>query len=229
MERTTEEPGGGALLITGASSGIGEATARLAAKCGWRVALAARSADRLGELAEELGGADRALAVPCDVTDEAAQRAMLEEAEKAFGRIDAVLVNAGRGVTDNDPEDWRGMIELNVFGAVLTAKLSQPALERSGGHLVILGSAAGRRPIPGSVYGATKWAMTGLGYNMREALKDKGVRVTLIEPGMVDTPFFDEPKPDAMKAEDVAEAILFALRMPARVNVNEIWMMPREG
>ena len=217
------------LLVTGASSGIGEATARMAAGRGWRVALAARSADRLEALAAELGGAERALAVPCDVTDEAAQRAMFERVAGAFGRIDAVLVNAGRGVTSNDADDWRGMIELNVLGAVLTTKLAVEPLKASGGHLVILGSAAGRRPIPGSVYGVTKWAMTGLGYNMRETLKGEGVRSTLIEPGMVDTPFFDEPKPDALKPQDVAESILFALSMPARANVNEIWLMPREA
>ena len=216
-------------LITGASSGIGEATARAAAEEGFRLVLAARSADRLEALADELGGPGRAIAVPCDVTDEAQQRAMLDGAQEAFGGIDVVLANAGRGVKANDPEDWRGMIELNVLGAVMTAKLSEEALRASGGHLVILGSAAGRRPIPGSVYGATKWAMTGLGYNMREALKGAGVRVTLIEPGMVDTPFFDEPKPDAMTAEDVAEAIVFAVTRHARVNVNEIWMMPRES
>ena len=220
------------LLITGGSSGIGAETARRAAKAGFRVVVGARSADRLDALVEEIEGEvgeGRALAVTCDVTDEAAQRAMIDRAREAFGGIDVVLANAGHGVNANDPDDWRSMIETNVLGAIMTAKLAEEELRRAEGHLVILGSAAGRRPLAGSVYGATKWAMTGFGYNMREQLKGTGVRVTLIEPGMVDTPFFDEPKPDALKAEDVADAILYAIGCPARVNVNEIWLTPSMG
>ena len=215
-------------LITGGSSGIGAETARRAAREGYNVVLAARSSDRLDALVEEIG-AESALAVTCDVTDEAAQRSMVDAALERFGSIDVVLANAGRGIADNDPADWRGLIETNVFGAILTAKLTVDALKASGGHLLILGSAAGRRAIPGSVYGATKWAMTGFGYNMREELKGSGVRVTLIEPGVVDTPFFDDPKPHGLKAEDVAGAILYAAGQPARVNVNEIWLTPSDG
>ena len=217
-------------LITGASSGIGRATAQAAAKAGYRTVLAARSLDKLQSLSDELGGSERALPVRCDVTSAADQAAMLEAALEAFGRIDVALANAGAGSDPTDgPDDWEAMIRLNVFGAILTAKTVLPEIERNQGHVLLLGSAAGRRAIPGSVYGATKWAITGYGYNLREQLKGTGARVTLIEPGMVDTPFFDEPKPGVLEAEDVAAAILYAASQPARVNVNEIWLTPTDG
>lgn len=214
-------------LITGASSGIGEATARAAAGAGYRTVLAARSMDKLEALSEELGGRDRALPVRCDVTEADDQAAMLRAALDAYGRIDVALANAGAGSSGDDgPDAWERMIRLNVFGAILTAKTVLPEIERNAGHVLLLGSAAGRRAIPGSVYGATKWAITGYGYNLREQLKGTGARVTLIEPGVVDTPFFDEPKPDGMKPEDVAAAILYAVGQPPRVNVDEIWLTP---
>lgn len=216
-------------LITGASSGIGEATARLAAKEGFRLVLAARSKDKLDALADELGGPHRAIATACDVTNEKAVRDMVAAARDHYGGIDIALANAGRGTGAGDAEDWRSMIELNVFGVVLTVKAVLDDLKRRNGHVVLLGSSAGRRPLPGSIYGATKWAITGYGYNLREELKGSGVRSTLIEPGMVDTPFFDSPKPDAMQAEDIAEAIVFAITRPARVNINEIWLTPKDG
>ena len=229
MSNTRQNGDDRVFLITGASSGIGEATARLAAKEGYRLVLAARSKDKLDRLADELGGPDRAVAVACDVTDETAVRGMVGAAHDAFGGIDVVLANAGRGLDTGDAEDWRSMIELNVFGVVMTVKAVMEDLKQRDGHVVLLGSSAGRRPLPGSIYGATKWAITGYGYNLREELKGSGVRSTLIEPGMVDTPFFDSPKPDAMHADDVAEAILFAVSRPARVNINEIWLTPKDG
>ena len=220
-------------LITGASSGIGAAAARAAAAAGFRVALAARSMDKLEALADELGGPGRALAIRCDVTSETDQCAMVKGTIDAFGHIDVALANAGGGssgggTAKGKPDEWRRMIETNVLGAVLTARAVVEEIKHRKGHILLLGSAAGRRPIPGSVYGATKWAITGYGYNLREELKGSGARVTLIEPGMVDTPFFDEPKPDALKAEDVAAAILFAVGQPAHVNVNEIWLTPTD-
>ena len=218
-------------LITGASSGIGAATARAASAKGYRTVLAARSQDKLDALVEELGGETRALAVRCDVTSEDDQEAMARHALDKFGSIDVALANAGMGssgggTAGGNVDEWRRMIETNVLGVVLTARAVIEPIKQSHGHIVLLGSAAGRRPIPGSVYGTTKWAVTGYGYNLRQELAGTGARVTLIEPGMVDTPFFDEPKPDAMKAEDVVEAILFAVSQPPRVNVDEIWLTP---
>ncbi len=224
------------LLITGASSGIGEATARAAAAAGWRVALAARRTDRLEALVEEIG-TDRALALPCDVTDFQEQVATVAATLDRFGRIDAVFANAGRGGAPGGfsaapVESWRSMVEVNVLGLAFTLRASLAALKESAGHVILTGSVAGRRALPGSMYSATKWAVTGIGYNLREELRGTGVRVTLIEPGMVDTPFFDEPKPDALRPEDIADAVVYALSRPAHVDVHEMLVLPtppREG
>lgn len=219
------------MLITGASSGIGAETARQAAAAGYRLVLAARSGDRLADLVAELGGSERALAVTCDVTRAEDQAAMARGALDAFGRIDVVFANAGRGGSPGgfsgaDPEVWHDMILTNVYGVGLTLRHTLEALRASRGHLVLMGSAAGRGTIAGSMYGATKWAVTGIGYNVREELRGTGVRVTLLEPGMVDTPFFDEPPKQAMRPGDVAAAVVYAVSQPARVDVNEILVRP---
>lgn len=218
-------------LITGASTGIGAATARAAVAAGYRAVVAARSADKLASLVEELGGPDKALAVPCDVQDLAQQQAMVDAALTAFGRIDAVLANAGLGSTASgieggDPDNWHEMVMTNIYGVALTAKLCLPELRRTRGHILLLGSRAGRRINKGSVYGATKWAVTGLGYNLSEELAGTGVRSTLIEPGLVDTPFFDNPVTGALQAEDIANAILYAVSQPEHVDVSEILVRP---
>lgn len=218
-------------LITGASGGIGEETARHAVKAGYRVALAARSADKLESLCKELGGAQRALALTCDVTHRHQQEAMVAETLHTFGRIDAVFANAGMGGTpggfsDADPDVWRNMILTNVYGVGLTIQATLPALRESRGHLFLMGSAAGRATIPGSMYSATKWAVTGMGYNVREELRGSGIRVTLIEPGIVDTPFFEETPQQYIKPEDIARAVLYAASQPARVDVNEMLIRP---
>ncbi len=217
-------------LITGASSGIGAATARAAVAAGYRVALAARSADKLAALADELG-TENAVAIACNVTDFEAQKAMAAAALEAFGRIDVVLANAGLGSTaggieNGDPDNWREMILTNIYGCALTAKVCLPEVRKRKGHILLLGSRAGRRTIKGSIYGATKWAVTGLGNNLVEELEGTGVRCTLIEPGMVDTPFFDTAKPDALRAEDVANVIMFAVSQPDHVDVSEILVKP---
>lgn len=219
------------LLITGASSGIGAATARAAVTAGFRVALAARRRDKLVDLAAELGGDERALAIDCDVTDYPAQEAMVAEAVAHFGRLDAVFANAGRGgepggFSGADPDVWRDMTLINVLGVAYTLRAAMAELKKTKGHILLTSSAAGRATIPGSMYSATKWAVTGMGYNVREEVKDEGIRTTLIEPGMADTPFFDEPKPGVLQAEDVADAVVWALTRPRRVDVNEIFLRP---
>jgi NADP-dependent 3-hydroxy acid dehydrogenase YdfG len=217
-------------LITGASSGIGAATARRAAEAGFRVALAARSQDRLTELAEELGGDDRALAIGCDVTEWEQQQAMVRETVSRFGRLDVVFANAGfgaaRGFLEETPEHWRSMVLTNVYGAALTIRASLPALKEARGHLLLTGSVAGRRALPGSLYSATKWAVTAMGEAARQELNGTGVRVTLIEPGMVDTAFFSQQPSDALEADDVARAVMFAVAQPPHVDVNEILVRP---
>lgn len=203
------------LLITGASSGIGAATARLAAEAGYRVALTARSEQKLATLVDELGGPDRALAIRCDVQEYAEQQAMVHRALEQFGRLDAVYANAGipggkGGFSGADPETWRKMLLTNVYGVGLTLRCSLEALKASRGHVLLTGSAAGRFVIPGSMYSASKWAVTGMGLSLREELRGTGVRVTLIEPGMVDTPLFDEPPAYALSRRILA--VLWSMR-----------------
>ena len=218
------------LLITGASSGIGAATARHASADGWRVVLAARSQERLEELAEKLGGSDRALAVPCDVTAWEDQQRLVTTTLSAFGQIDAAFANAGfggpRGFLKDTPEHWREMVLTNVYGTALTLRATIPALTESRGHLLLTSSVAGRRVLPGSMYSCTKHAVTAMGEAVRQDLNGTGVRVTLIEPGMTDTPFFDNRPTDALQDEDIARAVIYAISQPPHVDVNEILVRP---
>jgi NADP-dependent 3-hydroxy acid dehydrogenase YdfG len=236
------------LLITGASSGIGEATARRAARAGYRLALGARREDALRELAAELGGGERVLARACDVTEWDQVRAFAEAAIERLGRIDAVLANAGhgaaRGFTEDSPERWRSMILTNVYGMALTIRATLPhLLERGDGHVVLTSSVTARRLLPGSLYSATKWAAGAIGEALRQEIRamhgNDAIRVTVIEPGRVETPFFEQieesetaaraytPSPGRPLApEDVAEAVLYALRQPAHVEVGEILIRP---
>jgi NADP-dependent 3-hydroxy acid dehydrogenase YdfG len=220
------EEDGKVFLITGASSGIGEATARRAVEAGYRLVLAARSTDRLEALAAELGG----IAVSCDVTEWAQQEAMVERALAEFGRIDVVFANAGfggaRSFKAETPERWREMVLTNVYGVALTIRASMDALVETKGHLLLTSSLAGRRPVPGSLYSATKWAVTAMGEGARLELNGTGVRVTLIEPGMVDTPFFDERPVGMLEPDDIARAVMFAITQPPHVDVNEILVRP---
>jgi NADP-dependent 3-hydroxy acid dehydrogenase YdfG len=213
-------------LITGASSGIGAATARAAADAGYRLALAARSVDKLQALAAELGGEERALAIKCDVTEWADQEAMVATVLDRFGRLDVAFANAGfgakRGFLNESPEFWRSMVLTNVYGAALTIRATVEALTASKGHLLLTGSVAGRRALPGSLYSATKWAVTAMGEGARKEPNGTGVRVTLIEPGAVDTPFFENQPKTALVAEDVARAVMYAVSQPPSVDVNEI-------
>jgi NADP-dependent 3-hydroxy acid dehydrogenase YdfG len=217
-------------LITGASSGIGAATARHAADAGYRLVLAARSTDKLEQLAAELGGDDRALAVECDVTEWDQQQEMAKAALEKFGQLDVVFANAGfgaaRGFLNESPEHWRSMVLTNVYGAALTIRATLGAVKQSQGHFLLTGSVAGRRALPGSLYSATKWAVTAMGESLRQELNDTGVRVTLIEPGMVDTPFFDNPVSNALHPDDIARAVMFAVSQPPHVDVNEMLVRP---
>jgi NADP-dependent 3-hydroxy acid dehydrogenase YdfG len=213
-------------LITGASSGIGAATARAAAQAGYRLGLAARSVDRLEELAAELGGEERALAIDCDVTEWSDQEAMVAHVLDRYGRLDVVFANAGfgakRGFLSETPEFWREMVLTNVYGAALTIRATITPLTEAKGHLLLTGSVAGRKALAGSLYSATKWAVTAMGEGARQELNGTGVRVTLIEPGAVDTPFFDNQPKTALVADDVARAVMYAVSQPPEVDVNEI-------
>lgn len=218
------------LFITGASSGIGAATARAAVAGGWNVALFARSRDKIENLASQFG--DAALALPGDVTDLSALEDAVRRTADRFGGIDAAFANAGKGLdtsgtVEGDPAEWRSLIDLNIMGVLYTARAALPALKKTKGTLVLTGSAAGRRHIPGSIYGATKWFVHGYGGNMAEEMREWGGRCTVIAPGMVDTPFFDAAKPDKLKPEDVAAAVMHAITADPRAAVREIFLMPQ--
>jgi NADP-dependent 3-hydroxy acid dehydrogenase YdfG len=219
------------LVITGASTGIGAATARRAVEFGHRVVLGARSEDKLRALAEELGGEDKALPVRCDVASWDDQQALVGAALGRYGRMDAYFANAGfgaaRGFLEESVEHWKAMIDTNVLGAALSIRASLAHFrERNSGHLILTSSVAGRRVLPGSLYSATKHAVTAMGEALRQEIADTDIKVTLIEPGAVDTPFFDNPVSGALEADDIARAVMFALTQPPHVDVNEILIRP---
>ncbi|MEU5259572.1 SDR family oxidoreductase [Amycolatopsis sp. NPDC021455] len=222
-------------LITGASRGIGAATARLAAEAGYRLVLVARDERGLAGLATRLGGPDRAWPVSCDVTDWARLSELVTRVQDTWGRLDVAFANAGTSVVTSflgrhgaPPDQWRDMVLANVYGPALTARAALPALVASGGHLVLTGSAAGRGVRPGNLYSATKWAVTGLAQSIRAECVGTGVRVTLVQPGLVDTGGIPPERAGDPKLApaDVARAVLYAVGQPATVDVNEILVRP---
>lgn len=217
------------LFITGASTGIGAATARAAIEHGWNVGLFARSKEKLHALEKEFG--DKAMALPGDATRLEDQQKALAALAEHFGSVHAAFANAGKGLdspgTENgDPDAWSELVDLNIKALLYSAKAAMPHLKPVKGHMLLTGSAAGRRHIRGSVYGASKWFVHGYGGNLAEEMREWGGRCTVIAPGMVDTPFFSEAKPDKLQPEDVADAVLHALQADPRACVQEIFLMP---
>lgn len=237
---------GRVIAITGASSGIGEATAAMAVQAGARVVLGARRGDRIEALARRLG--DSAVAIETDVTDEASARAFVRGGHEHFGKLDALVNNAGvmllGPVMGADVAEWRRMIEVNCLGLLYCTHEALPLMqEGGGGHIVNVSSVAGRIATLGSaVYNLTKWGVNGFSEGLRQEALHMGVRVTLIEPGMVETELLDhnEHKPYVMQgaakmkeqvgrqltADDIARAILFALAQPEHVSINEVLVRP---
>lgn len=231
-------------VVTGASSGIGKATARALAAAGIQVALAARRKDRLEGLARELGAA--ALAVPTDITDPAACTVLTDRTIERFGSLDILVNNAGIGfyssIAEGDPGNWRRMFDVNVLGPLYATRAAvRRMLEQGSGHVVFVSSVAGRRvsSVEGSVYAATKHALTAIAEGLRMEVNLRGVRVTVVEPGMVRTEFPESSFGDAgvfyarigrnpLEAEDVAQAILYAASQPPHVNVNTVLVRPVE-
>jgi len=218
------------VLITGASSGIGAATAKKLVNNGHKVILCARSIDKLQALTSELGE-DNAFAVTTDASQLEQMRNAVEDAVKRFGRLDAVFANAGTGVNtpgveSGVPEEWDKMIEVNINALLYTAKASLSELKKTTGQFIITSSIAGKRTLKGSIYGATKWFAYGFGLNLGEEMAQWGGRCTTICPGMVNTPFFDEAKPDKLDPEDIADAVLFALSANPRCDIREVCLMP---
>ena len=220
----------GVIAITGASSGIGEATAERLVNEGFSVALIARTEAKLLQLVEKLGEGS-AYPIVADVSDYEALEQAFQAIEKRFGRIDGVFANAGTGasspgIEQGDVKDWDTMLGANVNGLLYTAKASLPILRKTQGHFIITSSVAGRVALNGSVYGASKWFAYGFCLNLAEEMREWGGRCTTICPGMVNTPFFDEPKEDKLQPEDIANAVMFALSASDSSCVREVYVMP---
>lgn len=218
------------LMITGASSGIGKQTAKRAAAEGYQLILTARRQNLLDELVAECG-TDNAVGIAADAGSYDELKSVVDQGVAKFGRLDAVFANAGTGVSspgteEGDPDEWKSMVDVNINGLLYTAKLTLPHLRESTGHFLMTGSAAGRITLKGSVYGATKWFVHGFAQNLAEEMKEWSGRCTTIAPGMVNTPFFDEPKPDKLDPDDVADAVLYALTAHPRNCVREVYLMP---
>lgn len=232
-------------LITGASSGIGEALARALAGRGAHVALAARRTDRVRALADELSaGGTEAMPITADVRDEAAVQAMVAATVERFGGMDILIPNAGFGyrasIAEGDTKRWKDMIDTNIFGVLLTLKYGTPPLvARGGGDVILLSSVAGRVVATGgAAYSATKFAVNAIAEALRHEVTRQNVRVTTLQPGVVVSEFqsvADYP-PDfiekwlggtpPMQPQDIAQAVLAVLDLPRHVSINEMLIRP---
>jgi len=221
-------------LITGGGSGIGAAVARQLLDAGGRVAVTGRGEERLRAFADELGNPEGLLTIPGSAAEYDQVRAAVEATHKEFGRLDTVVANAGfathDSVADGDPAGWTEMVLTNVLGPALLVRASIDALKETRGRIVLIGSVAGFVNTPGNIYGATKWAVTGLAENTRRQVTEFGVGVTLVAPGRVETPFWDSygslPPGQLLTADQIADSIVWAIRQPAGVDVNTVVVRP---
>jgi clavulanate-9-aldehyde reducatase len=234
------------VAVTGASSGIGEATALACAQAGAAVALAARRTDRIDALAERIVAAGgRAIAVETDVGVEDQARAFVQRAHAELGRLDVLVNNAGvmllGPIAGAPTEEWRQMIHANVFGVLYCTHAALPLMSDQGsGHIVNVSSVAGRVARAGSgVYNLTKFGVGAFSESLRQECVPLGVRVTLVEPGAVATELAGHNRPEVLEqirerfggierltAEDIAGAVLYAIGQPAHVSVNEVLVRP---
>ncbi|MDP3938076.1 MAG: SDR family NAD(P)-dependent oxidoreductase [Deltaproteobacteria bacterium] len=234
--------------ITGASSGIGEATAVMLAEAGAVVSLGARRADRLDALAKKIQSAGgKALAIETDITQESEARGFIERTQKELGRLDILVNNAGvmllGPVIGADTNEWRRMVEVNILGLLYCTHAALPImLEQGGGDIVNISSIAGRRAAAGAaVYNFTKFRVCGFSEALRQEVNRGKVRVTTIEPGFVETelaghsshpmiaPAVEKMKAEigeVLKSEDIARGILYAVSQPPHVSVNEVLIRP---
>ncbi len=235
-------------LITGASSGIGEATAVALAREGAAVGLGARRKDRIDALAERItGDGGTAVAVESDITDEKTANELVQRTAEELGGLDILVNNAGvmllGPVAGADTEEWRRMIEVNLLGLLYCTHAALPVMgEAGGGHIVNVSSVAGRTAAMGSaVYNMTKWGVVGFSEGLRQEVLHANVRVTCVEPGFVDTelqghnehPLVVETMEkvrdqigDLLQSEDIADAVLYAVTTPQHVSINEVLVRP---
>jgi NADP-dependent 3-hydroxy acid dehydrogenase YdfG len=235
-------------LVTGASSGIGEATAVALAREGAAVGLGARRKDRIDALAERISGdGGKALAVEADITDEETANALVRQTAEELGGLDLLINNAGvmllGPVAGADTEEWRRMIEVNLLGLLYCTHAALPVMgEAGGGHVVNVSSVAGRIAALGSaVYNMTKWGVVGFSEALRQEVLHANVRVTCVEPGFVETELqghnenpivvqeiekMQERIGELLQAEDIADAVLYAVTRPQHVSINEMLVRP---
>lgn len=229
-------------VVTGGGSGVGKATALLFLKEGARVVIAGRDAAKLAAVVAEAKSPDRIRTVPTDVGKATDCQALIDTATKAYGRIDILVNNAGTNIKERtfrelSPETWDMMVRTNLDGAFYCTKAVLPQMfERKDGVIVNVVSVAGKRanPLGGAAYVAAKFGMGGLGIALSNEEKDSGVRVSNIYPGEIDTPILvarprpvtEEQRAMILKADDVAEAVLFVVSLPARVSVPELIIKP---
>jgi len=247
VDMTTRKLEGKVALVTGASSGIGAATALALVEEGARVAIAARRAERLEALAvcvRASGGA--ALPIACDVSNEAQADAMVERVQRELGPLDMLLAVAGVGVAgpfrNTTTAEYRQMVDVNILGMLYPIHAALPAMTKRGqGHVVIVSSGTGRYTHPSVVYSGTKHAASAIAESLRREVGADGIRVTAIEPGAVKTEFTSHMRADVrdavarrlgdmeqLEAEDIAAAILYAVTQPRRVNVNILTLYPTQ-
>ena len=240
-------------LVTGASSGIGEATAAALAAEGAAVAIAARRRDRLETLAARIGDDSQVLVIEADVTDEAQARTMVERTVAEYGRLDTLVNNAGvmllGPIVDAPMEEWQRMVELNVVGLLSATHAALPHLLRAAedgprhvADVVNISSVAGRVARQGSgVYNATKFGVAAFSESLRQEVTKRHVRVSVIEPGAVMTELATHNRPEIIEgmratfggiemlhSEDIADAIVFVVTRPRRVAINEVLVRPTE-
>jgi NADP-dependent 3-hydroxy acid dehydrogenase YdfG len=241
--------GGKVAVVTGASSGIGEATAEALAREGAAVVVAARREDRLAGLVERIqGDGGRVLAAVCDVTDESQAHGLIRKAQEEFGSVDILVNNAGvmllSAVGKGLSEEWRQMFDVNVLGLLYATDAAIGVMrEQQSGHLVNISSVAGRKVTRDSsgVYAGTKHAVGAISEGLRQELLEDNIRVTVVEPGAVETELpshiTDEDAREGLsgllsleilQSEDIAEAIVYAVTQPERVSVNEILIRPTQ-
>ena len=249
MTEDTRPLEGKVALVTGASSGIGEATAIALAQAGDAVAIGARRKDRLDALAARLReGGTRVLTLDLDVTDEAACTAAVARTREELGGLDVLINNAGvmllGTIVGADPEDWRRMIDTNVMGVLyMTAAAIDGMVEQGSGDIVNMSSVAGRQARAGAgVYNASKWAVNAFSESLRQEVTGRGVRIGLVEPGAVTTELtqhITQPAAKAasaemhasmrtLQAEDIARAVLYLVTQPPHVAVNEVLVRPTD-
>ncbi|WP_369393113.1 SDR family oxidoreductase [Streptomyces sp. CG1] len=221
-------------LITGGATGIGAAVARQLLAAGHRVTVTGRTEARLRDFADGLGNPGDLLTVAGNASTFDDIQDAVDRTLKAYGRLDTVVANAGFAthdtVAEGDPAGWTEMVLTNVLGPALLIRASVEALKETRGRIVLVGSVAGFVNTPGNLYGATKWAVTGLAENTRRQVTEFGIGVTLVAPGRVETPFWDGrgslPPGRLLTADQIADSVVWAIRQPSGVDVNTVVVRP---